>query len=53
LTLTEIATPHIAGYSKDGKAIGTQMSVHALVNSSDLGWKVGGLQEWSNLKTRF
>ncbi len=30
LDLTEIATPHIAGYSKDGKANGTAMSVQAL-----------------------
>jgi len=30
LSLTDIATPHIAGYSKDGKATGTQMSVKAI-----------------------
>jgi erythronate-4-phosphate dehydrogenase len=30
LELTKIATPHIAGYSKDGKAKGTQMSVQAI-----------------------
>lgn len=30
LAATEIATPHIAGYSKDGKATGTQMSVKAI-----------------------
>lgn len=28
--LTDISTPHIAGYSKDGKANGTAMSVQAL-----------------------
>ena len=30
LAITELATPHIAGYSKDGKAKGTMMSVHAI-----------------------
>jgi erythronate-4-phosphate dehydrogenase len=30
LDLVDIATPHIAGYSLDGKANGTMMSVHAL-----------------------
>ena len=30
LDLIEIATPHIAGYSADGKAMGTAMSVQAL-----------------------
>lgn len=30
LSLTAIATPHIAGYSKDGKATGTLMSVQAI-----------------------
>lgn len=30
LALTKIATPHIAGYSKDGKATGTLMSVQAI-----------------------
>jgi erythronate-4-phosphate dehydrogenase len=30
LHLTDIATPHIAGYSADGKANGTMMSVRAL-----------------------
>jgi len=30
LAMTELATPHIAGYSKDGKVIGTQMSVRAV-----------------------
>ncbi len=30
LQLTDIATPHIAGYSADGKANGTAMSVQAL-----------------------
>ena len=42
LAMTEIATPHIAGYSKDGKATGTQMSVHAISQYFGLGldkWK--------------
>ena len=37
LGLTELATPHIAGYSKDGKATGTSMSVHAISNFFALG----------------
>ncbi len=32
LSLVDLATPHIAGYSADGKANGTTMSVHALSN---------------------
>lgn len=32
LEMTELATPHIAGYSRDGKVIGTQMSVRAVSN---------------------
>lgn len=32
-----IATPHIAGYSKDGKAKGTSMSVQAISRKFDLG----------------
>ena len=48
LSLTEIATPHIAGYSKDGKATGTQMSVHAISKYFGLGledWKPTGVEE--------
>lgn len=37
LALTEIATPHIAGYSKDGKATGTLMSVKAISDFFALG----------------
>lgn len=37
LSLCEIATPHIAGYSKDGKANGTSMSVQALSRFFQLG----------------
>jgi erythronate-4-phosphate dehydrogenase len=37
LALTELATPHIAGYSKDGKATGTRMTVHAVSDFFALG----------------
>ncbi|MCK4747435.1 MAG: DUF3410 domain-containing protein, partial [Bacteroidales bacterium] len=37
-----LATPHIAGYSLDGKATGTTMSVRALSRFFDL-----GLDDWS------
>ena len=42
LNITEYGTPHIAGYSKDGKANGTAMSVQAISKFFDLGidnWK--------------
>ena len=42
LDLVDLATPHIAGYSKDGKANGTSMSVRALSKFFGLGinsWK--------------
>ncbi len=39
--LVDIATPHIAGYSLDGKAIGTMMSVHALSRFFNL-----NLEDW-------
>jgi erythronate-4-phosphate dehydrogenase len=42
LALTEIATPHIAGYSKDGKATGTLMSVQAISDFFAL-----GLNNWT------
>jgi len=51
LALTEIATPHIAGYSKDGKATGTLMSVQAVSNFFGLGldnWKPTGVEEPNN-----
>jgi erythronate-4-phosphate dehydrogenase len=35
--LTDIATPHIAGYSADGKANGTAMSVQAISRHFNLG----------------
>jgi len=47
LAMTEIATPHIAGYSKDGKATGTEMSVHAISKHFDLGlenWHPSGVE---------
>lgn len=37
LEQSRIATPHIAGYSQDGKAKGTSMSVQALSRFFDLG----------------
>ena len=48
LAMTEIATPHIAGYSKDGKATGTQMSVHAISQFFGLGlesWQPSGVEQ--------
>lgn len=47
LAMTEIATPHIAGYSKDGKATGTQMSVQAISEFFNLGlenWQPSGIE---------
>ncbi|MFZ4581246.1 MAG: 4-phosphoerythronate dehydrogenase PdxB [Paludibacter sp.] len=47
LALTEIATPHIAGYSKDGKATGTLMSVQAISDFFALGlnnWHPSGVE---------
>ena len=47
LNLTDLATPHIAGYSKDGKATGTRMSVHAISNYFGLGlnnWEPSGVE---------
>ena len=37
LELVDLGTPHIAGYSKDGKAKGTSMSVQALSRFFGLG----------------
>jgi len=51
LAMTEIATPHIAGYSKDGKATGTQMSVHAISQFFGLGlesWQPSGIEQPAN-----
>jgi erythronate-4-phosphate dehydrogenase len=47
LAQTIIATPHIAGYSKDGKATGTLMSVQAIDNYFNLGlnnWRPSGVE---------
>jgi len=47
LAMTELATPHIAGYSKDGKATGTCMSVHAISDYFGLGlsnWQPSGVE---------
>ncbi len=46
LRLVWIATPHIAGYSQDGKAKGTQMSIRAISKYFKLGldnWEAKGL----------
>jgi len=48
LHMTDIATPHIAGYSADGKANGTMMSVRALSRFFGLGiddWIPDGIPE--------
>lgn len=42
LNLVDLATPHIAGYSKDGKANGTSMSIQALSRFFSL-----GIDEWT------
>lgn len=47
LNLTEYGTSHIAGYSKDGKANGTMMSVQAVSRFFNLGinnWKPSGVE---------
>lgn len=47
LNLTEYGTPHIAGYSKDGKANGTKMSVQAISKFFNLGidnWQPSGVE---------
>ncbi len=52
LNIADIATPHIAGYSADGKANGTKMSVQALSKFFKLGidnWKVTQLPELKNI----
>jgi erythronate-4-phosphate dehydrogenase len=51
LALTDIATPHIAGYSKDGKATGTLMSVQAISHFFNLGlndWTPSGVESPAN-----
>lgn len=47
LEMTCLATPHIAGYSKDGKATGTLMSVQAVSDFLKLGlenWRPEGIE---------
>lgn len=51
LKLTDFGTPHIAGYSKDGKAKGTTMSVRAISRFFGLGiddWEPSGVEPPSN-----
>jgi erythronate-4-phosphate dehydrogenase len=51
LALVDLATPHIAGYSRDGKAKGTEMSVHAISRFFGLGaknWKANGVEKPEN-----
>ncbi len=48
LTLADLATPHIAGYSRDGKAKGTEMSVQAVSKFLGLGsknWKASDIEK--------
>ncbi|HET9570511.1 MAG TPA: 4-phosphoerythronate dehydrogenase PdxB [Bacteroidales bacterium] len=47
LNMADLATPHIAGYSKDGKANGTSMSIQALSRFFNLGiddWKAENVE---------
>ena len=47
LKVTDYGTPHIAGYSKDGKANGTKMSVQAVSRFFNLGignWEPSGVE---------
>jgi len=47
LNLVDLGTPHIAGYSRDGKANGTEMSIRALSKFFNLGinnWKCTGVE---------
>jgi len=47
LQMVDLATPHIAGYSKDGKANGTTMSIQALSRFFGLGmndWKAQNVE---------
>jgi erythronate-4-phosphate dehydrogenase len=51
LKLTDFATSHIAGYSKDGKANGTKSSVRAISRFFGLGiddWKPSGIEAPQN-----
>jgi erythronate-4-phosphate dehydrogenase len=47
LSMAFLASPHIAGYSKDGKANGTSMSVQAISRKFNLGidhWQCSGVE---------
>jgi len=49
--MTDYGTPHIAGYSKDGKANGTMMSVQAVSRFFNLGlddWQPFGVEPPEN-----
>jgi erythronate-4-phosphate dehydrogenase len=51
LNLANYGTPHIAGYSKDGKANGTKMSVQAVSRFFNLGlndWQPSGVEPPEN-----
>ena len=51
LSMAWLATPHIAGYSRDGKAIGTQMSIQSLSRYFSLGleqWQPAGIEQPGN-----
>ena len=48
MELVDLATPHIAGYSRDGKAKGTEMSVQAVSRFLGLGsknWKAYNVEK--------
>lgn len=51
LKMADFGTPHIAGYSKDGKANGTMMSVQSVSHFFNLGlndWKPSGVEPPEN-----
>lgn len=51
LSMVDLATPHIAGYSRDGKANGTAMSVQAVSRFFNLGinkWKCKEVEQTDN-----
>jgi len=51
LEMVDFATPHIAGYSKDGKANGTTMSIRAISRFFGLGideWEPSGVEAPGN-----
>lgn len=55
LDLVDIATPHIAGYSLDGKANGTMMSIHAISRYFNLGlddWKPENIPVPENIEMK-